>query len=64
MTGGNAAFQGIAMLNPQRWGGNTSVATNGYSKNLKDGEMLFEAEDDEIDQEKVAVPERKSAVCY
>lgn len=64
MTGGNAAVQGIAMLNPQRWGGSASVPTNGYSKNLKEGEMLFETEDDEVDDEKVAALERKfKAYC-
>ena len=38
VTGGTAAVQGIAMLNPQRWvGGNSSVAAGSdasYSKNL------------------------------
>ena len=32
-TGGNAAVQGIAMLNPQRWGGSGS---SGYSRNFDD----------------------------
>lgn len=45
-------MQGIAMLNPQRWGG-SNVAVGGrdnagYSKNLdKDGAMLFEVEEDD-----------------
>ncbi len=48
MTGGTAAAQGIAMLNPQRWGGGGAVTSNGYSKNLtKDGEMLFDIPDDD-----------------
>ncbi|KAF8208698.1 exocyst complex component Sec10-domain-containing protein [Mycena galopus ATCC 62051] len=50
MTGGNAAVQGIAMLNPQRWGGSGSVGS-GYSKNLElekgNGTMLFDGEDEE-----------------
>ena len=45
MTGGTAAAQGLAMLNPQRWGGNASGS--GYSKNLKDEEMLFELPDED-----------------
>jgi len=55
ITGGSAAVQGIAMLNPQRWGpggvtkGKREI--NSYSTNLgKDGGTLFEAdEDDEED---------------
>jgi recyclin-1 len=50
MTGGNAAVQGIAMLNPQRWGGSGAVG-NGYSRNLElekgNGVMLFDGEEDE-----------------
>ncbi|KAJ6512048.1 exocyst complex component Sec10-domain-containing protein [Mycena vitilis] len=50
MTGGNAAVQGIAMLNPQRWGGGGAVG-NGYSRNLElekgKGTMLYDPEDDE-----------------
>lgn len=42
MTGGTAAAQGIAMLNPQRWGGSTA-ASSGYSRDLeRDGRALFE----------------------
>lgn len=33
MTGGSAAVQGIAMLNPQRW---VYGGTGGYEKSLKD----------------------------
>ncbi|KAJ7644319.1 exocyst complex component Sec10-domain-containing protein [Roridomyces roridus] len=51
MTGGNAAVQGIAMLNPQRWGGgNTGAVGNGYSRNLEldhgTGTTLFDGEDE------------------
>ena len=53
MTGGSAAVQGIAMLNPQRWGGSGTggaTAGAGYSKNLeKQNGMLFEADDDDED---------------
>jgi len=53
MTGGSAAVQGIAMLNPQRWGGSGTggaTAGPGYSKNLeKQNGMLFEADDDDED---------------
>ncbi|TFK62641.1 hypothetical protein BDN72DRAFT_889964 [Pluteus cervinus] len=53
MTGGSAAAQGIAMLNPQRWGGNTNTAAangaaSGYSRQLeKDGRTLFDGEDED-----------------
>ncbi|KAJ7714215.1 exocyst complex component Sec10-like protein [Mycena metata] len=51
MTGGNAAVQGIAMLNPQRWGGGSGAVGNGYSRNLElekgTGTMLFEGDEDE-----------------
>ena len=53
MTGGSAAVQGIAMLNPQRWGGGGGVTAGttagvGYSKNLeKDNGMLFEVDEEE-----------------
>ncbi|KAJ7163288.1 exocyst complex component Sec10-domain-containing protein [Mycena filopes] len=51
MTGGNAAVQGIAMLNPQRWGGGSGAVGNGYSRNLElekgTGTTLFEGDDDE-----------------
>jgi recyclin-1 len=56
-TGGTAAAQGIAMLNPQRWAGAVGAgAGNGYSRELgrgedvdADGGMLFDdaAEEDE-----------------
>ena len=58
-TGGNAAVQGIAMLNPQRWG-----ATNTNNNNVHEGymdfnnggdAMLFDvgADDDEEDEKGV-----------
>jgi len=55
MTGGSAAVQGIAMLNPQRWGGSGggtggTAAGAGYSKNLeKQNGMLFEVDEEEED---------------
>lgn len=54
MTGGSAAVQGIAMLNPQRWGGSGgaggAAAGAGYSKNLeKQNGMLFEVDEEEED---------------
>lgn len=57
MTGGSAAVQGIAMLNPQRWAGNGSSAATGgsYSRNFdKDGGMLFEADIDDDDNKTIA----------
>ncbi|KAF8964808.1 exocyst complex component Sec10-domain-containing protein [Flammula alnicola] len=54
-TGGTAAVQGIAMLNPQRWGGGGgsgggTAAPAGYSRNLeKDSGTLFEVEGEEED---------------
>lgn len=51
MTGGNAAVQGIAMLNPQRWGGGSGAVASGYSRNLElekgTGTILFEGDEDE-----------------
>lgn len=55
MTGGSAAVQGIAMLNPQRWGGGGggtggTAPGAGYSKNLeKQNGMLFEVDEEEED---------------
>ncbi|KAH8102307.1 exocyst complex component Sec10-like protein [Cristinia sonorae] len=51
-TGGNAAVQGIAMLNPQRWGATTtnSNGRHGYVNNFEKGDpdgTLFEIGDDE-----------------
>ncbi|KAL1689827.1 exocyst complex component Sec10-like protein [Schizophyllum commune] len=64
---GSAAVQGIAMLNPQRWGGAQNV-NDGYSRNLDrdgDGEnTVFEIGDDDYeegeDEEKVQTPSRAS----
>lgn len=67
-TGGTAAVQGIAMLNPQRWGGSGSTSGSSvYSKNLeKDGETLFEIgtadEDDEDEKATVSSEKDKESV--
>jgi hypothetical protein len=49
-TSGNAAVQGIAMLNPQRWGGSVQ---NAYSRDLasndRNGQILYEHEDEDED---------------
>ncbi|KIY67488.1 hypothetical protein CYLTODRAFT_422518 [Cylindrobasidium torrendii FP15055 ss-10] len=56
ITGGTAAAQGIAMLNPQRWAGNAGSG-NGYSRNLeKEGNMLFPDEDEDTLVEKEQAP--------
>ena len=53
ITSGSAAAQGIAMLNPQRWGPGGATGKNSYSMDLeKDGRMLFEAEEDDEDEMK------------
>ncbi|KAF8880774.1 exocyst complex component Sec10-domain-containing protein [Infundibulicybe gibba] len=56
MTGGTAAAQGIAMLNPQRWGGSGTVSndTIGYTKELeKTSNEIFDVGDDEdVDEDK------------
>ncbi|TFK45675.1 hypothetical protein OE88DRAFT_1639530 [Heliocybe sulcata] len=45
-TGGTAAVQGIAMLNPQRWGGTAAMGRDGYSRDLElksdQEDVLFE----------------------
>lgn len=54
---GSAAFSGIQMLNPQRWGGGMGLgaglglgtAKSGYSNDFQDSGMLFEIGDDEED---------------
>ncbi|KAJ3553273.1 hypothetical protein NP233_g12683 [Leucocoprinus birnbaumii] len=60
ITGGSAAVQGIAMLNPQRWAGGTGGVAGGaadggaYSKNFEkegNGSMLFEADVDDDEEE-------------
>lgn len=60
-TGGTAAVQGIAMLNPQRWVSQTGATGQTYSKpsEKEDSEMVFEigADDDEEDEmDKGALP--------
>ena len=53
ITSGSAAAQGIAMLNPQRWGPGGGIGKNSYSTDLeKDGRMLFEAHEDDEDEVK------------
>ncbi|KAJ6557258.1 exocyst complex component Sec10-domain-containing protein [Mycena vulgaris] len=65
MTGGNAAVQGIAMLNPQRWGGGNTL-TNGYSRNLElekgPGATLFDGDEDEAVVEKAPTSASSSVV--
>ena len=65
VTGGTAAVQGMAMLNPQRWSGNNAPPSNDirYSKDLhRHGTTLWEGEDDD----EVAVNESapKDGVWY
>ncbi|TCD69786.1 F-box protein: endocytic membrane traffic, recycling ReCYcling 1 [Steccherinum ochraceum] len=51
-TGGNAAVQGISMLNPQRWGATSATPNdkNGYISSTS-GSTLFEIGDDGDDDE-------------
>ncbi|KAJ7164689.1 exocyst complex component Sec10-domain-containing protein [Mycena crocata] len=67
MTGGTAAVQGIAMLNPQRWGGGNTVA-NGYSRNLElekgPGTMLFDGEDEEDEKPPPSLSSASSSVTH
>ncbi|KAF9078502.1 exocyst complex component Sec10-like protein [Rhodocollybia butyracea] len=53
---GGAAAQGIAMLNPQRWGGSTNNVPEGYRRHGDDdNDMMFEiGSDDEDENEKDA----------
>ncbi|KAJ7695956.1 f-box protein pof6 [Mycena rosella] len=66
MTGGNAAVQGIAMLNPQRWGGNSVAAGNGYTRNLElekgPGTMLFDGDDEEDEKAPPSISSASSSV--
>ena len=53
-TGGTAAAQGIAMLNPQRWAGSGGIPSGGgYSRQLalekEDGGTLFDGGDEELE---------------
>ena len=66
ITSGSAAAQGIAMLNPQRWGGGAN-GKNSYSTDLeKDGRMLFEAEEDDEDEvnRKIGAQKKPSRTFY
>lgn len=59
MAGGNAAVQGIAMLNPQRWAGSQSSAqANGYTKRFdeEDGTVFQIGPEDEEEEEQGAKP--------
>jgi len=52
-TGGSAAAQGMAMLNPQRWGGGVVHGPSGYSRELGkvDGDdTLFDGGEDGEDE--------------
>ncbi|KAF7297818.1 hypothetical protein MKEN_01405500 [Mycena kentingensis (nom. inval.)] len=46
ITGGTAAVQGIAMLNPQRWATSNGPG-NGYSRKLELDKAAFDADDDD-----------------
>jgi recyclin-1 len=61
ITSGSAAAQGIAMLNPQRWGpGGATNGRNSYSTDLeKDGRTLFEADEDDEDEVKRKIVAQK-----
>ena len=51
-TGGNAAVQGIAMLNPQRWvTSSTGNMEAEYSRNLEEHATVFEVEDDDDEKD-------------
>ena len=67
--GGNAAVQGIAMLNPQRWGaaggqwGNGTVQKEGYGQFGSEGAMVFDiGEDEDDDDEKTPSKTKESKV--
>jgi hypothetical protein len=67
IAGGNAAVQGIAMLNPQRWaGGQTSAqpngaSVNGYTKRFdEDDGTVFEIGPDDDDEEEEDKPKDDS----
>jgi recyclin-1 len=67
MTGSTAAVQGIAMLNPQRWGSNNSSgATNGYMKHLdSDNDTLFETgPEDDADDLQSPLEGLCSVICH
>ena len=57
---GSAAAQGIAMLNPLRWGPGGANGKNSYSTDLeKDGRTLFEADEDEDEVKRKIVAQKK-----
>lgn len=61
-TGGNAAVQGIAMLNPQRWGAtnaNNNSVPDGYMDFNNGGDaMLFDVGADEDEEDEKGVVEK------
>ena len=57
---GSAAVQGLQMLSPQRWAGN-SASTDGYSQRFDGGDMIFEiGGDDDEDEEPAPARTRPS----
>ncbi|KAJ7075859.1 exocyst complex component Sec10-like protein [Mycena belliarum] len=68
MTGGNAAVQGIAMLNPQRWGGGSGAVGNGYSRNLElekgPGATLFDGDDEDDEKPRPSLSSATSSVTH
>ncbi|EKM56816.1 uncharacterized protein PHACADRAFT_118808 [Phanerochaete carnosa HHB-10118-sp] len=66
-TGGNAAVQGIAMLNPQRWGGSGALGRDGYAEFGQAGTdaTVFDIGDEngQEDEEKETVREKKHVRC-
>ncbi|KAL0959476.1 hypothetical protein HGRIS_011186 [Hohenbuehelia grisea] len=62
-TGGSAAAQGIAMLNPQRWGGGAAPNGSGYARQVgqldKNAGMLFEIGDDDDEGQNPSLTEKE-----
>ena len=63
VTGGTAAVQGIAMLNPQRWGGSNLPASSSEARTLSGNETALyeEAEDKDTHKPSVASNSRTSS---
>ncbi|KII91464.1 hypothetical protein PLICRDRAFT_104834 [Plicaturopsis crispa FD-325 SS-3] len=57
-TGGTAAAQGIAMLNPQRWGGG-QTQNAGYSNEFEKEGMVFEIGDADDDEKEAGSDEQE-----
>jgi hypothetical protein len=68
VTGGTAAVQGIAMLNPQRWiGGNSSVTPGNdipYSRNLVGTISKMEIEDEEDGDQLSTFPKDRTSKFF